>query len=78
MIPPETLYRVPTRLLKPLLYVDAHNSEPIPVTELAEYIGVTARSLYQSLGDLERSGYVIKRRRPGRATVYELGPACST
>lgn len=41
------------------------------VRELAEQVGVTERAVETIVGDLERSGY-LSRRRSGRRNVYEV------
>ncbi len=42
--------------------------------EIAQYIGVTERTTHKIISDLERAGY-ITRRRSGRRNVYSVDPS---
>lgn len=42
--------------------------------EIAHYIGVTERTTHKIISDLERAGY-ITRRRSGRRNVYSVDPS---
>jgi DNA-binding IclR family transcriptional regulator len=43
------------------------------VAELAEAVGITERSAYRMLADLQKGGYVL-RRKSGRHNSYEINP----
>ncbi len=45
----------------------------VRVSEVAEATGITERYVYQLLSDLQKAGYV-RRRRNGRRNQYELKP----
>jgi len=45
----------------------------VRVNEVAEATGITERYVYQLLSDLQKAGYV-RRRRNGRRNQYELKP----
>jgi sugar-specific transcriptional regulator TrmB len=44
------------------------------VTELARAAGITERSAYRILADLQRAGYVL-RQKAGRQNRYDVNPA---